>query len=95
MRSVDSVLSNLKLGLHLNKNKMSVSQGAELNLRKIKPRVQSLRILNKAHYFPTEAEMSYRDKYTVFNKYSKGYRKGVHKVPKWTKLSMRRNPQHF
>ena len=34
-----------------------------------------------------EAEMSARDKYWVFSKKDRenGYRKGAHKVPKWTK----------
>lgn len=44
---------------------------------------------------PKEAEMSPKDKYTVFNKHSRGYRKGVHFVPKWTKLSLRGNPDNF
>lgn len=95
LRAVDDVLSNLKLGLHLAKNSMTVAEGSELNLRKIKPKVKSLRLLNKAENFPREDQMSSRDKYTIFNKYSKGYRKGIHKVPKWTKVSSRRNPKHF
>lgn len=45
--------------------------------------------------FPKESEMKPADKYTVYNKYSKGYRKSVHRVPKWTKLSQRVNPEHF
>ncbi|KAF2485113.1 mitochondrial ribosomal protein L31-domain-containing protein [Neohortaea acidophila] len=44
---------------------------------------------------PTEQEMLPRDKYTVFNRYSKGYRKGIHKVPKWTRISQRLNPPGF
>jgi hypothetical protein len=27
-----------------------------------------------------------RDKYTVFSPHAKGYRKGIHKVPKWTRV---------
>ncbi|AWU73844.1 hypothetical protein CAS74_001650 [Pichia kudriavzevii] len=45
--------------------------------------------------FPKESEMAPRDKYTVFNKHARGYRKGVHFVPKWTKLSLRENPENF
>lgn len=45
--------------------------------------------------FPKESEMASKDKYTVFNKHSRGYRKGVHFVPKWTKLSLRNNPENF
>ena len=33
--------------------------------------------------------MTTRDKYTTFNRHSKNYRKPVHRVPKWTKLSFR------
>ncbi|GMM31188.1 mitochondrial 54S ribosomal protein YmL31 [Martiniozyma asiatica (nom. inval.)] len=45
--------------------------------------------------FPKESEMKAKDKYFVFNKHSKGYRKGAHFVPKWTKLSLRNNPENF
>lgn len=30
--------------------------------------------------------MPARDKYTVFSPHAKGYRKGIHKVPKWTRV---------
>ena len=45
--------------------------------------------------FPKEHEMKSKDKYTVFNKHARGYRKGAHFVPKWTKLSLRENPENF
>ncbi|KAI4682043.1 uncharacterized protein J4E88_004931 [Alternaria novae-zelandiae] len=35
---------------------------------------------------PTEAEMLPKDKYTVFDRKVKRYRKGIHKVPKWTRV---------
>ncbi|KXN68090.1 putative MRPL31-mitochondrial ribosomal protein, large subunit [Conidiobolus coronatus NRRL 28638] len=35
---------------------------------------------------PTEAELSPREKYTVFSKSTKGHRLVIHKVPKFTKL---------
>ena len=44
---------------------------------------------------PTEAEMLARDKYTLFDRKHKGYRKGVHKLPKWTRVSQRLNPPGF
>ncbi|KAK4502146.1 hypothetical protein PRZ48_005569 [Zasmidium cellare] len=44
---------------------------------------------------PTEAEMLPRDKYTMFDKKVRGYRKGVHKLPKWTRVSQRVNPPGF
>ena len=31
--------------------------------------------------------MAPRDKYTVFTRWARGYRKGIHKVPKWTRVS--------
>lgn len=30
--------------------------------------------------------MPARDKYTVFSPHHRGYRKGIHKVPKWTRV---------
>ncbi|KAF2159369.1 hypothetical protein M409DRAFT_30119 [Zasmidium cellare ATCC 36951] len=44
---------------------------------------------------PTEQEMLPRDKYTMFDKKVRGYRKGVHKLPKWTRVSQRVNPPGF
>ncbi|KAF1344001.1 mitochondrial ribosomal protein L31-domain-containing protein [Delphinella strobiligena] len=44
---------------------------------------------------PTEAEMLPRDKYTMFDRKAKHYRKGVHKLPKWTRVSQRLNPPGF
>ncbi|KAK5170564.1 uncharacterized protein LTR77_005152 [Saxophila tyrrhenica] len=44
---------------------------------------------------PTEQEMLPRDKYTMFDKKAKKYRKGVHKLPKWTRVSQRLNPPGF
>ncbi|KAI0818865.1 60s ribosomal protein l31 [Irpex lacteus] len=51
--------------------------------------------LTKALELPKEHEMPARDKYTVFSKWEKGYRKGIHKVPKWTRLTLRTNPKGF
>ena len=44
---------------------------------------------------PTEQEMLPRDKYTMFDRKARGYRKGVHKLPKWTRISQRLNPPGF
>ncbi|KAM5539085.1 hypothetical protein V8D89_007308 [Ganoderma adspersum] len=51
--------------------------------------------LDKALELPKEHEMPPRDKYTVFSRHTKGYRKGIHKVPKWTRLTLRTNPKGF
>lgn len=51
--------------------------------------------IDALYSLPRESEMSPRDKYTTFDKKVKGYRKSVHLVPKWTKLSFRENPKYF
>ncbi|KIJ44154.1 hypothetical protein M422DRAFT_779639 [Sphaerobolus stellatus SS14] len=51
--------------------------------------------LVKALELPKESEMLPRDKYTVFSAKSVGYRKGIHKVPKWTRITQRMNPRGF
>ncbi|KAI5963310.1 uncharacterized protein KGF55_003102 [Candida pseudojiufengensis] len=45
--------------------------------------------------FPKFNQMSSRDKYTTFSRHSRDYRKPIHRVPKWTKLSFREDPKHF
>jgi len=44
---------------------------------------------------PTEAEMLPKDKYTIFDRKEKRYRKGIHKLPKWTRVSQRLNPPGY
>ncbi|KAI4250534.1 MAG: hypothetical protein L6R40_000134 [Gallowayella cf. fulva] len=44
---------------------------------------------------PREEEMRPKDKYTVFDRKEKRYRKGIHKIPKWTRVSQRLNPPGF
>ncbi|KAI0194178.1 mitochondrial 54S ribosomal protein YmL31 [Astrocystis sublimbata] len=44
---------------------------------------------------PTEAEMLPKDKYTMFDRKEKRYRKGIHKLPKWTRVSQRLNPPGY
>ncbi|KAL2047387.1 hypothetical protein N7G274_001408 [Stereocaulon virgatum] len=44
---------------------------------------------------PTEEEMRPKDKYTMFDRKEKKYRKGIHKLPKWTRVSQRINPPGF
>ena len=41
---------------------------------------------DRALELPKEHEMPAKDKYTIFSKTAKGYRKGIHKVPKWTRV---------
>lgn len=43
-----------------------------------------------------EADMESRDKYTIFSKSSVGYRKGIHKMAKFTRVSTSRvSPKGF
>ncbi|KAI0128411.1 mitochondrial ribosomal protein L31-domain-containing protein [Xylariales sp. AK1849] len=44
---------------------------------------------------PTEAQMLPKDKYTIFDRKEKRYRKGIHKLPKWTRVSQRVNPPGY
>ncbi|BGP22617.1 ribosomal protein L31, mitochondrial [Rhodotorula toruloides] len=51
--------------------------------------------LTRCLELPTEQEMPARDKYTVFSRYGRNYRKGIHKVPHFTKVTSRVNPKGF
>ncbi|KAI0003270.1 60s ribosomal protein l31 [Russula compacta] len=51
--------------------------------------------LTNALALPKEHEMDPKDKYTVFSPHHRGYRKGIHKVPKWTRITQRINPRGF
>ncbi|ROV94736.1 hypothetical protein VSDG_06200 [Cytospora chrysosperma] len=44
---------------------------------------------------PREGEMLAKDKYTIFDRKEKRYRKGIHKLPKWTRVSQRLNPPGY
>ncbi|KAF8860404.1 mitochondrial ribosomal protein-like protein subunit L31 [Acephala macrosclerotiorum] len=44
---------------------------------------------------PIEQEMVPKDKYTLFDRKEKKYRKGIHKLPKWTRVSQRINPPGY
>lgn len=44
---------------------------------------------------PREEEMLPKDKYTIYDRKEKKYRKGIHKLPKWTRVSQRVNPPGF
>lgn len=48
--------------------------------------------LQRALALPSEAHMLPKDKYTTFSKHDRGFRKSVHKVPKWTRKTIRENP---
>ena len=44
---------------------------------------------------PKEHEMDPKDKYTVFSPHHRGYRKGIHKLPKWTRVGSLAPPYLF
>ncbi|KAI0340611.1 mitochondrial 54S ribosomal protein YmL31 [Trametopsis cervina] len=75
---------------------------ARARLKKVDAVIEAVRssgvecaALTKALELPKEHEMPAKDKYTIFSKWDKGYRKGIHKVPKWTRLTLRTNPKGF
>ncbi|KOS16049.1 hypothetical protein Malapachy_3202 [Malassezia pachydermatis] len=53
------------------------------------------RALDRDLRLPKEQEMHPRDKYTVFSPTGVNFRKSVHKVPKWTRKTLRVNPRGF
>jgi len=84
--------------------KLSVTRkaNARARLKKVDAVIEAVRAsgvgcasLTRALELPKEHEMPAKDKYTVFSRNSKGYRKGIHKVPKWTRLTLRTNPKGF
>lgn len=44
---------------------------------------------------PKESEMSPKDKYWIFSRKHKGYRKSAHRQPKWTRITNRVPPENF
>lgn len=44
---------------------------------------------------PIEQEMIPKDKYTIFDRKEKNYRKSIRKLPKWTRVSQRINPPGY
>ncbi|QLG72581.1 hypothetical protein HG535_0D02890 [Zygotorulaspora mrakii] len=97
LKDVDEVLRQVNLGLHVERSeKKGLAYDKAISSKTLlKPRLKTLRLLNKSSIFPKEFQMSSKDKYTVFDKKEKDYRKGIHKVPKFTKLSLRRNPKFY
>ncbi|CAH7689460.1 mitochondrial ribosomal protein L31-domain-containing protein [Phakopsora pachyrhizi] len=84
--------------------RMSATRKANLRkrLREVDSVIQAIEesgvqcnALRKAVELPKETEMSARDKYFVYSAKAKGYRKGIHKVPHFTKTTHRVNPKGF
>ncbi|KAK9447048.1 mitochondrial 54S ribosomal protein mL60 [Limtongia smithiae] len=44
---------------------------------------------------PREEDMDPKDKYTTFSRKERFYRKGLHKMAKWTRRTIRVNPKGF
>ncbi|KAL9714857.1 hypothetical protein Ac2012v2_001517 [Leucoagaricus gongylophorus] len=75
---------------------------ARERLKKVDAVIEAVRVsgiqckaLDRALELPKEHEMLAKDKYTVFSPRAEGYRKSIHKVPKWTRLTLRTNPKGF
>jgi hypothetical protein len=80
MRAVDSVIDAIRQsGVQCKALVSAKAWFAESH-------VSSLSFQDRALLLPTEAEMLPKDKYTTFNPTSAGYRKSVHRVPKFTKV---------
>ncbi|GES86798.1 60S ribosomal protein L31 [Rhizophagus clarus] len=82
------------------KNPSKMSRTRKANVRKRLRAVDAvIEAVDKsgdyARSLPKESEMLPRDKYTVFSRKHKGYRKSLHKVPKFTKVTIRRTPPGF
>ncbi|KAE8539368.1 hypothetical protein D1P53_004468 [Cryptococcus gattii VGV] len=54
-----------------------------------------VRTRREREYIAAAAANFPSDKYTTFSKRDPGYRKSQHKVPKWTRLTLRENPKGF
>ncbi|KAF9939515.1 hypothetical protein BGZ65_010307 [Modicella reniformis] len=81
--------------------KMDLSRTQKTNIRKrlkaaddVVMKIQESGVqcnaLTKLQAEPTQAQMPAKDKYTVFSRTFKGYRKSVHKVPHFTKVAVPR-----
>ncbi|KAI9457755.1 60s ribosomal protein l31 [Lactarius psammicola] len=84
--------------------RLSVTRKANVRdrLKKVDAVIEAVRAsgvqctaLTSALALPKEHEMDPKDKYTVFSPHHRGYRKGIHKVPKWTRITQRTNPKGF
>ncbi|ODV69347.1 mitochondrial ribosomal protein L31 [Hyphopichia burtonii NRRL Y-1933] len=83
----------------LRQRMKQVDSNIEVLYKSLKPEGTALTGHKKIDYlkfeFPKESQMTPHDKYTTFDKKVKGYRKSLHRVPKWTKKSFRENPKYF
>ncbi|KAI8968589.1 mitochondrial ribosomal protein L31-domain-containing protein [Mycotypha africana] len=88
------------------KNPFRMSTTRKANLRKRLKDVDNVistvadsgvqcKALDRALALPKESEMLPREKYTVFTRTGKNYRKSIHKVPKFTKTTNRTSPRGF
>lgn len=53
------------------------------------------KLLSLKDTLPPEQSMAAKDKYWVFSRYARNYRKGAHRQPKFTKISNRVHPDGF
>jgi hypothetical protein len=87
MRAVDSVIDAIRQsGVQCKALVSPIRSSAKAWLAVSDVFFPSLPFQDRALLLPTEAEMLPKDKYTTFNPTSAGYRKSVHRVPKFTKV---------
>lgn len=86
LQQVDKVIDTVTQGLRLGYARHGYPPS---EIDKMLPK--KLQQYNDPSFFPREKDMSPKDKYTVFDRKARDYRKGVHKVPKWTKTPLPRD----
>lgn len=74
----------------------TVDRNVERILQGLKSTKQSCSTVDKfLKNVPKESEMAPRDKYTIFSRKTKTYRKGAHRQPKFTRVTNRNIPKGF
>lgn len=94
LQQVDKVIETLTKGLKLQFKEdqarlASTTGNSKETAQLLIPK--RLQHYNDPKFFPKEKVLTPKDKYTVFDKKSRDYRKGIHKVPKWTKTPLPRD----
>lgn len=94
-RKFPSVMSRTQKARHrlrmkiVDRNIARVAEGLKLIGKDCKP------VSRLQNELPKESEMDPKDKYTVFNRKARYYRKGAHRQPKWTRITNRVPPKGF
>ncbi|KAL6942850.1 hypothetical protein ACO0RG_001814 [Hanseniaspora osmophila] len=97
LQLVDKTVKNITMGLHISRcEAKGVAYEEAISMSKLLvPKVESVKKLQSREHYLTEDQMSAKNKYSLYSKYSKGYRKSVHRVPKFTKVTNRIQPRYM